>query len=356
MLHRCVFAVLLAFVATSQAQSATIVDIVVGSTDHTTLGALVTRAGLVDTLKGAGKFTLFAPTNAAFTALGSSTLVSKLTADPVLDNWKPLLQDVLKYHVLSGRTNSSGLPATATKVDTLSTDSQLEVKNTAPQVTSVAPGAGKAAVVAGGVDLMANNGVVHVVDAVLLPPSTQRNVVNIATNNSDFTTLVELLTAADLVTTLSTDATATAFTVFAPTNAAFGKVDAATITCLKKTENKAVLANLLKYHVVAGTVVAGALTDGQTITSIADTGVKTYKFTSATATLSTGKTDAKITKTDVLGSNGVVHIIDTVLVPSDFACPSGSTPAPSSASQTMTFTSLAILMCMVQLIATSLVF
>ena len=76
------------------------------------------------------------------------------------------------------------------------------------------------------------------VDAVLLPPSTQRNVVNIATNNSAFTTLVELLTAADLVTTLSTDATATAFTVFAPTNDAFGKVDAATITCLKKTENK----------------------------------------------------------------------------------------------------------------------
>ena len=86
--------VLLALAGSAKAQAATIVDIVVGSADHTTLEALVTRAGLVDTLKGAGKFTLFAPTDAAFTALGSSTLVSKLTADPVLANWKPLLQDV----------------------------------------------------------------------------------------------------------------------------------------------------------------------------------------------------------------------------------------------------------------------
>ena len=71
------------------------------------------------------------------------------------------------------------------------------------------------------------------------------------------------------------------------------------------------LVNLLKYHVVKGTVVASALTDGQTITSIADTGSKTYKFTAATSTLSTGatgSTDAKITTTDLLGSNGVVHV------------------------------------------------
>jgi hypothetical protein len=85
---------------------------------------------------------------------------------------------------------------------------------------------------------------VHSIGGVLLPPSTQRNVVTIATGNTQFSTLVELLTAADLVTTLSADATTTAFTVFAPTNAAFAKIDAATITCLKKTENK-VRANTL---------------------------------------------------------------------------------------------------------------
>jgi len=80
---------------------------------------------------------------------------------------------------------------------------------------------------------------VHVVDAVLLPPSALRTVVSIATGAaSQFSTLVELLTAADLVTALSADGIADAFTVFAPTNAAFAKVDAATIASLKKPENK----------------------------------------------------------------------------------------------------------------------
>jgi uncharacterized surface protein with fasciclin (FAS1) repeats len=87
--------VLLALTGSATAQPATIVDVVVNSSDHTTLEALVTRADLVETLKGAGNFTLFAPTNDAFTALGNtSTLGKKLTADPLDDLWKPLLQDV----------------------------------------------------------------------------------------------------------------------------------------------------------------------------------------------------------------------------------------------------------------------
>ena len=88
-------AVLLALAGSVTAQLDTIVDVVVGSSSHTTLAALVTRAGLIDTLKGAGKFTLFAPTNDAFGALGTtSTLVLKITANPISDLWKPLLQDV----------------------------------------------------------------------------------------------------------------------------------------------------------------------------------------------------------------------------------------------------------------------
>lgn len=75
-------------------EPATIVNVVVDSEAHTTLKALVTRAGLVEALQGAGKFTLFAPTNAAFASLGDSTLVKKITADPISDNFKPLLQDV----------------------------------------------------------------------------------------------------------------------------------------------------------------------------------------------------------------------------------------------------------------------
>ena len=79
----------------------------------------------------------------------------------------------------------------------------------------------------------------HVVDSVLLPPSATRTVVSIATGSApEFSTLVALLTAADLVTTLSADGIDNAFTVFAPTNAAFAKVDAATVEKLKKPENK----------------------------------------------------------------------------------------------------------------------
>jgi uncharacterized surface protein with fasciclin (FAS1) repeats len=88
-------AVLLALAGSVTAEADTIVDVVVSSSSHTTLAALVTRAGLIDTLKGAGKFTLFAPTDDAFGALGTtSTLVLKITADPISDLWKPLLQDV----------------------------------------------------------------------------------------------------------------------------------------------------------------------------------------------------------------------------------------------------------------------
>jgi transforming growth factor-beta-induced protein len=86
--------------------------------------------------------------------------------------------------------------------------------------------------------VQAKNGVVHVIDKVLLPTSTSRNVVGIATGNTDFSTLVTLLTAADLVTTLGTDDVKTAFTVFAPNNAAFAKVDATTLKCLQEASNK----------------------------------------------------------------------------------------------------------------------
>ena len=88
-------AVLLALAGSVTAQLDTIVDVVVGSSNHTTLATLVTRAGLIDTLKGAGKFTLFAPTDTAIGALDTtSTLFLKLGADPISDLWKPLLQDV----------------------------------------------------------------------------------------------------------------------------------------------------------------------------------------------------------------------------------------------------------------------
>jgi len=317
-----------------------VVTVVVNSTDHNTLEALVIRADLATALAvTTTKFTLFAPTDAAFTALPAGDLKSKLTADPIGANHKALLQDVLKFHVISAATATmaSGLPATATAVETLSTGNKLTLKAAAPQIK-----AGTVDVTVTTFDLTAPNGVVHIIGTVLLPPSCSRTVVGIATTSTDHTTLVALLTAADLVATLSIDTVDTGYTVFAPTNAAFAKIDAATVTCLSLPANKDHLVSLLKYHVVGSTVVAGGLTDGMEITSL-DTNSTKYKFASSGNTLTSDGTAAKIITTDLLATNGVVHIIDTVLIPKGFVANLGcGTPAPSVSSASSSSSSLAI--------------
>lgn len=153
----------------------------------------------------------------------------------------------MKYHVLTARFNSSALPATATGFDTLSTGNQLTIKNSTKMLTGAGTAGGTADVSTA--DIQTGNGVVHVVNGVLLPLSAQRTVVGIATGNTaSFSTLVELLTAADLVSTLTIDTPDTAYTVFAPNNAAFAKIDAATIACLKNSTNKVSVHTSHVYH------------------------------------------------------------------------------------------------------------
>jgi len=334
---RLVLVVLAGVIAITQAQ--TIVKVVIDSNDHTTLEALIIKAELVDALvvtSPTTKFTLFAPTDAAFTTdleTIPATLKTKLTADPINANHKALLQDVLKQHVISepARILAADLPATAASKVTLSIGNPLTVKNVAPQIK-----AGDVEATVSTANINATNGVVHVIDKVLFPASCFRTVVGVATGSTDHTTLVGLLTAADLVATLSNDTVGTGYTVFAPTNAAFAKIDTATLTCLALAQNKDHLVNILKYHVVGSTVVSGSLTDGMEITSLDTTSTK-YKFASDGTTLTPmDGTAAKITTTDLLATNGVVHIIDTVLIPKGFVaklnCTAPATPTPASAS------------------------
>eukprot|EP00287_Rhodomonas_sp_CCMP768_P003979 CAMPEP_0196722550 /NCGR_PEP_ID=MMETSP1091-20130531/4905_1 /TAXON_ID=302021 /ORGANISM="Rhodomonas sp., Strain CCMP768" /LENGTH=481 /DNA_ID=CAMNT_0042064291 /DNA_START=74 /DNA_END=1516 /DNA_ORIENTATION=+ len=327
MISRSTLCVLVLACGLTALKAQTIVNTVVDSTVHTTLETLVTNAGLVDTLSSTGRsFTLFAPTDAAFTALGTNTLVSKLTSNEA--RWKPLLAETLKYHVLEVNSSvlSAQLPTTATDFNTLATDMDstavLTLVNQAPQVTAKAPGINAGTV--NPANLTEANGVVHVIDQVLLPPATQRDVVGVATGNTDtFSTLVELLTLADLVTTLQTDNVTTAFTVFAPTNAAFAALNPGVLECLKKPENKATLAELLLFHVVSGTVMSSGLTDGAAITTLKSSGTQTltYSATGMTLTASNTATISSAQDTiDVLASNGVVHAIDAVLIPSDLTC------------------------------------
>jgi uncharacterized surface protein with fasciclin (FAS1) repeats len=149
--------------------------------------------------------------------------------------------------------------------------------------------------------------------------SAQGTVVDVAVGNEDFSTLVAALTAADLVSALQAEGP---FTVFAPTDAAFAKIDSETLNSLLKAENKKALANILTYHVVSGkltaTDVVAALEkgngmvelnalNGQVLTVMQKDGKILLKDTNGNY--------SEIVATDVMGSNGVIHVIDTVVMP-----------------------------------------
>jgi uncharacterized surface protein with fasciclin (FAS1) repeats len=160
-------------------------------------------------------------------------------------------------------------------------------------------------------DKPAENTPAAVNDAPPTPPAepapAAKTVVDIAVGSADHTTLVAAVKAADLVTTLSG---AGPFTVFAPTNAAFAKIDKATLDALMTPEKKADLASILTYHVVPGSVKAADLKDGQM--------VKTVNGKELKVTIKDGKVmidGANVTAADLTGSNGVVHVIDAVVMP-----------------------------------------
>lgn len=144
------------------------------------------------------------------------------------------------------------------------------------------------------------------------PAQTSKDIVVLATETSSLSTLVAAVKAAELVDTLQG---AGPFTVFAPTNDAFAALPAGTLDTLLKPENKDQLTAILTYHVVPGEVLAGDLTDGQVITTVQG-GKLTVKFKDGMVYLVDAKgNEVKVEKADVDASNGVVHIINGVLLP-----------------------------------------
>lgn len=255
--------------------------------------ALVKFPDLVTTLSGSGTYTVFAPSNTAFNNL--LTAIGQTSLDDVPED---VLREVLEYHVVSG----SGLKAAQ-----LSTGPVTTVSGEAVQVN-----------ITGGVrlngstnvstpDVLASNGVVHVIDAVLIPPSITPIVGTIvapAYFNKNFTTLIAAVKAADesiLTTLLDSDAK----TLFAPTNEAFVE---AGITALP---DEATLNSVLAYHVIPAEVFAGDIAAGS---SSAETlNGKIYLSKGEAGVFINGT--SQVTAVDVEGSNGVVHVIDRVLMP-----------------------------------------
>jgi transforming growth factor-beta-induced protein len=265
--------------------------IAIASPDHTILVEALTAADLVGTLQGDGPFTVFAPTNDAFVAALNALGLSKeeLFAD------KELLTDILLHHVVSGTVLSTDLANG--EVATLNPDG-------ADVTVDISNGVmiDNAKVTAA--DLIAGNGVVHVIDAVLVP--SYDDVTEIAINSDVHTKLVEALTKADLVGTLQGDGP---FTVFAPTDDAFKKLlDSNPSWSSLDDIPAATLKSVLLNHVVSGKVLSTDLTNGD---------VTTLSPGSVTVDLSNGvKIDAaNVTGADIEAGNGVVHVIDAVLVP-----------------------------------------
>lgn len=288
-----------------------IVGIATGNEDFSTLVAALKEAELVDTLQGEGPFTVFAPTNAAFEKLLTEL---DITAEELLA--QPDLGKVLTYHVVPGKVMAGdltdGLKATTVNGEELTFDLSGDPMVNKSNITST--------------DIEATNGVVHVIDTVLVPSDfklqevetekpeeettdSKEDVVGIALGNPDFSILVSALQKAGLVETLQGEGP---FTVFAPTNAAFEKLLKDLDITAEQLLAQPDLGKVLTYHVIPGKVMAADLTDGMK--------AGTVNGEELTFDLSGDPMVNKstITSTDIEATNGVVHVIDAVLVPSNF--------------------------------------
>ncbi len=265
-----------------------IVDTAVANGSFTALAKLLGSADLVTTLKGTGPFTVFAPTDAAFAKLDKAAL-DALAMDPAK------LKAVLTYHVVPGKVLAADVKSGPVQT-VAGTPFTVSMNGTSVMIDSANVTK---------TDVLASNGVIHVIDSVLIPASLkQKDIVDTAVAAGGFTTLAKLLTAAGLVDTLKG---AGPFTVFAPTDEAFAKIDKATLDAL--ANDKAKLTAVLTYHVVAGRVPAADVKAGQVPT------VAGQPITITTAGGTVMVDNAKVIKADVLASNGIIHVIDSVLLP-----------------------------------------
>ncbi len=321
--------------------TADIVDTAVAAGNFNTLVAAVQAAGLVETLKGDGPFTVFAPTDEAFAKLPAETLAAAL-ADP-----EGLLTQVLLYHVVPGKVMSTDL---SDGLEAATAQGESVAFTVADGMAMV----NDAHIVAA--DIETANGVIHVIDTVILPPSIAgagaseapmaeasaaeaaateeaaapaADIVDTAVAAGNFSTLVAAVQAAGLVDALKGEGP---FTVFAPTDEAFAKLPQATIDALL-ADPTGDLTQILLYHVVPGKVMAADLSDGLEAATLQG-GSVAFALSDAGAMVN----DANIVATDIETTNGVIHVIDSVILPpapeaapAAEAAPAEAAPAAESA-------------------------
>ncbi|MEX2467209.1 MAG: fasciclin domain-containing protein [Gemmatimonadota bacterium] len=270
--------------------STDIVERAVLTPETQTLVAAVAAGDLVTTLKGDGPFTVFAPINEAFEALGTDQLDVLLAPEN-----QALLQKILTYHVIAGDVRAADLADGASVATVEGTEVTFDLSGATPRVNG-------AEIIA--TDVVTENGVIHLIDGVL---TENADIVDVATLNG-FETLVSLVAEADLVTTLRSDNGGDGFTVFAPTDEAF-----AALAAVPSGQD---LVDVLTYHVVGATVESGDLTDGQVVTTVEGSTFTVNIDGSAVSITDGSGNTVNVVLTDVPASNGVIHVIDGVLLPS----------------------------------------
>ena len=269
-----------------------IVEVAAAAGQFTILIEAAQKAGLAEYLSNTDGITVFAPTDAAFKSLLTTLGAKSLNDIPMAD-----LTNILLYHVVGSKATASSLKSgyypTLSKSAGNSISMYVSVEggvsiNKNTKVTSA--------------DIMAKNGVIHVVDKVILPPS----VVNIALDNDNFSILVQAVVKAGLVDALSGKGP---FTVFAPTNAAFNALFTQLGISGVKDLTAEQLTPILTYHVVSGNVLSSALSNGKVPT------LNAGKSLTINLTGGVKINESEVVAANIKGSNGVVHVINKVLLP-----------------------------------------
>jgi len=276
-----------------------VVDIVVDDPNFSLLEAAVLHAGLVDALKNPS-ITVFAPTDAAFKAAGFTTESDIKAVD------KTALGNILQYHVIG-----SLVPSTA--IIQKDNDQVNMLNNLASYVTKNSSGVSVNGAKVTSADIKAENGaIIHIIDAVLIPET--RNIVQIAQSNPNLSFLVEAVVRANEGSTKVIDILSSAgpFTVFAPTNDAFKAAGFATEAAVRAAD-PVFLAGILTYHVIPARVYSTNLTTGNVGT--AQAGLLAINASSATVKGNSNNNPSKIMTVNIPASNGVIHVIDSVLLP-----------------------------------------
>jgi transforming growth factor-beta-induced protein len=280
----------------------TIAEVPLFRKDYSTLTAALVKAELVETLLGAGPFTVFAPNNAAFESAGITSLDGLTKED---------LTPILLYHVVGAKVLSSGLPSDGV-VTTLNSDGGDKFFLSLGETVYI-----NGSSMITGVDIEKSNGVIHTIDKTLMPPT--QTVVEIAAalsqadENPEFTTLVGLLTSTPQEAVLNAISDEDgSYTIFAPTDAAFAEISAVTATL-----TDAQVSTVLSYHVIADRIYSTDLADGMMPNTVADQtlAVNIDEGTVTIADKDDTNVDATVIQVNVNGVNGVIHVIDKVLIP-----------------------------------------